>query len=142
MILDNTAIFSDAQAITADAGSTNVIDTGARGTAFGHASALTADLGKGTDVMIACNVVEAFNNLTSLTISVQVDDTAAFSSPKEVASKTYALADINSTKQLSFPASIPEGADERYLRLYYDVTGTAPTTGKITAGVVAGRQTQ
>jgi hypothetical protein len=142
MILDNTAIFSDAQAVTADAGSTNVIDTGARGTAFGHASALVADLGKATEMLVTCNIVEAFNNLTSLAISVQVDDNAAFSSPKEVATKTYALADINSTKILSFPSRIPEGADERYVRLFYDITGTAPTTGKITAGVVAARQTQ
>jgi hypothetical protein len=27
------------------------------------------------------------------------------------------------------------------VRLYYDITGTAPTTGKITAGVVMARQT-
>lgn len=33
MILDNTLIFSEKQAITADAGSTNVIDIGAAGTA-------------------------------------------------------------------------------------------------------------
>lgn len=142
MILDNTAIFSDAQPITATAASTNVIDTGARGTAFGHAAALSADLGKATEVLVTCNVVEAFNNLTSLKIAVEVDDSAAFSSPKEVASKTYLLADINSTKILSFPAEIPEGADEQYVRLNYTVTGTAPSTGKITAGVVAGRQSQ
>ena len=32
------------------------------------------------------------------------------------------------------------GTDERYVRLYYDVTGTDPTTGKITAGLVFGNE--
>ena len=35
---------------------------------------------------------------------------------------------------------VPRGTNERYMRLYYDVTGTAPTTGKITAGLVAGNE--
>lgn len=35
---------------------------------------------------------------------------------------------------------VPRG-NERYLRLSYDVTGTAPTAGKITAGIVADHQT-
>ena len=30
---------------------------------------------------------------------------------------------------------------ERFLRLNYTVTGTAPTLGKVTAGIVAGVQT-
>lgn len=140
MILDNTLVLSDSQAITADAGSTNVIDLGAPGTPVGASAALAVDIGKGDNISIICNVVEAFNNLTSLTISLQVDDNAAFSSAAEVASKTYLLASINSTKMLSFPATLPTGTNERYLRLYYDVTGTAPSTGKITAAIVAARQ--
>lgn len=142
MILDNTALFSDAQAITADAGSTNIIDLGAAGTAFGHSAAVARDIGKATEILVTCNVVEAFNNLTSLAISVQVDDDVAFGSPQTIATRTYLLADIDATTILSFPAEIPEGANERYIRLFYDVTGTAPSTGKITAGVVAARQTQ
>ncbi len=30
---------------------------------------------------------------------------------------------------------------ERYIRLNYTVTGTAPTTGKVTAGITGGVQT-
>lgn len=141
MILDNTNIFSDAQAITATARSTNVIDLGAPGTQFGASAALYRDIGRGTEVSVTCNVVEAFNNLTSLKIAVESDDNAGFSSAKEIASRTYLLAEINSTKILTFPAEIPEGADERYISLNYTVTGTAPTTGKITCAVVAARQT-
>lgn len=140
MILDNTAIFSDAQAITASAASTNIIDTGERGTAFGHAAAVSADIGVGTEIEVTCNVVEAFNNLTSLTIAIQVDDNSGFASAKTVASRQYALADIDAATILQFPAELPVGTDEQYVRLYYTVAGTAPTTGKITASVVAARQ--
>jgi hypothetical protein len=84
MILDNTNIFSDGQAITATANSTNVIDIGAAGTPQGASVAIARDI--------------------------------------------------------PFPAEIPEGTAGRYTRLNYTVTGTAPSTGKIFAGVVAARQ--
>src|SRR3546814_13234733 len=86
MIMDNTLVFSDGQAITAEAGSTNVIDLGATGTPYGAASALVRDIGKGgCNISLYVGVVEAFNTLTSLQISLQVDDNAAFSSAKTVA---------------------------------------------------------
>lgn len=143
MILDNTLIFSDGQAITADAGSTNVIDLKATGTPYGASAALARDIGKSScGIPLNIVVTEAFNNLTSLTISLQVDDNAAFSSPKTVAvSDAIPLASLVAGFRPSFPDYIPEGANEQYMRLYYDVTGTAPSTGKITASVVAGRQT-
>ena len=142
MILDNTLVLSDAQAVTATAGSTNVIDLGASGTAYGHASALAFDIGKGADVMVTTHVTEAFNNLTSLTISIEVDDNAAFSSPVTVAQgPAIALASLTLGARPAFPARLPEGTNERYLRLKYTVAGAAPTTGKITAAIVAARQT-
>lgn len=141
MIVDNTLVFSDSQAITADAGSTNVIDIGAAGTPFGHAAAVGRDIGIGSEIPVVLTITEAFNNLTSLAVSVQTDDNAAFSSPKEVATKTFLLAQLTLGAKLGFPAELPEGTDERYVRLFYDVTGTAPTLGKVFASVVAGRQT-
>lgn len=142
MIVDNTLVFSDSQAITADAGSTNVIDLGATGTAYGHASALARDIGKGNEIPIAVTVTEAFDALTTLNIKVQSDDNAAFSSAKTIAqSGEIALASLVLGYKFSFPAEVPEGADERYLRLYYDITGSSPTVGKIFAAIVAGRQT-
>ncbi|WP_407027116.1 phage major capsid protein, partial [Cronobacter sakazakii] len=45
------------------------------------------DVGKGGDVPLLIQVVEGFNNLTSLTVAVQTDDNAAFSSPTEFAGK-------------------------------------------------------
>lgn len=140
MIFDNTLLFSDAQAITADAASTNVVDLGNTGTPYGGRK-LVADFGKGHKIPLFVFVNATFNNLTSLTVQVQTDSVENFATPKEVASKTYLLADLTAGKELSFPAELLEGVDERYVRLFYDVTGTAPTTGAITAGVVAARQT-
>ena len=138
MIFDLETMFCEGQAVTADAGSTNYIDLGATGTPFGSDTALTRDIGKGCSVPLSITVVEAFNNATSVAVSLQVDDNTSFSSAKTVASKTYLLAEL-AGGQLAFPDYVPEGADERYMRLFFDVTGTEPTTGKFTGGIVAGR---
>ncbi|ALH82909.1 Bbp16 family capsid cement protein [Sphingopyxis macrogoltabida] len=139
MIFDITNLFGEAQAITADAASTNVIDLGATGTPVGASTPIVRDIGRGKKIPLSLTVNETFNNLTSLTVSIQCDNDSAFGSPKTVATATYLLAELTAGKQLSFPDDIPEGVNERYLRIYYDVTGTNPSTGKITAGVVAGR---
>lgn len=141
MIVDNTLVFSNHQAITGDAASTNIVDIGAAGTAYGHSAAVPRDIGKATEIPLLVEVTEAFNTLTSLVVSLQSDDDSGFGSPQTLASRTYLLAALTLGAQLPFPAEIPEGANERYLRLYYDVVGTDPTTGKIFAAVVAGRQT-
>jgi hypothetical protein len=143
MILDNTNIYSDSQAITATAASTNIIDIGAAGTAFGHAAAVSRDIGKASEIPLYMSVTQAFNNLTSLKVSFQSDDDPAFGTANNVvAERTYALAELTLGARLPFPAEIPEGTGGRYTRLNYTVTGTAPTTGKLFAGVVAARQTQ
>jgi len=87
-------------------------------------------------------VTETFTNLTSINIKVQSDDNAAFSSAKTIGqSGEILLAALVAGYKFPFPAELPEGSDERYLRLYYDITGTAPDAGKIFAAIVAGRQT-
>lgn len=142
MILDNTLVLSDSQVITATAASTNVIDLGATGTTYGASSALSADIGKSANVEVICNISQAFNNLTSLTVAIQVSVDAVFTSPVTVATgPAVPLASLTLGAQLSFPATLPEGVNLRYLRFYYTVAGTAPSTGKIIASVVAARQT-
>lgn len=141
MITDATTLFSDNQAITATAASTNVIDLGATGTPSGSSVALSRDIGKSAEIPLLLEVTEAFNNLTSLAVAVQVATDAAFTTPVEVATRTYLLAELTLGKRLGFPAEFPEGTNLRYVRMRYTVTGTAPTTGKIWAGVVASRQT-
>lgn len=143
MIVDNTLVFSDSQAVTADAGSTNIIDIGAAGTAYGHSAAVRRDVGIGTMIELFITITEAFNNLTSLQVQLQTDDDVAFGSPQVVAMGpviTLASGNLALGKRISFPARLPEGTNERYIRLYWDITGTAPTTGKIFAGIVAAVQ--
>lgn len=127
MLLDQQAL-SAAQAITATAASTNVIDTGSN-----------KDVGKYGDIPLLIQVVEGFNNLTSLTVTVQTDDNSAFSSAADVLSMTIPLASLvlgYKSPVITLPMKM-----ERYIRLNYTVTGTAPTTGKVTAGITGGVQT-
>ena len=141
MIFDRTLLFSDGQAITATAVSTNIIDLGATGTPYGAASPLVREVGFGNEVELYVGVTQTFNNLTSLTISVQTDDNAGFGSPTTVwTSIAYPLTDLALGKRYLLPDHIMAGINERYVRLNYTVAGTAPTLGKVTAGVVAGRQ--
>lgn len=142
MIMDRTGLFSEKQAITATAASTNLIDLGQPGTVYGAGSPLIRDIGPGTDIPLFVGVVQSFNNLTSLTISIQTDDNSGFSTPTTVwTSPAYTLAQLATGAKYLLPDSIPVGVNERYLRLYYTVAGTAPTLGQITAGVVMDRTT-
>ena len=136
MILDNQTLLSNAQAIVATAGSTNQIDLSPRG------AGIVNDIGNGNQVPIMIQVVEAFNTLTSLTVSLQVDEDSAFGSPKTVAT-TPAIPLASLVAGYLFNLDyIPRGTNERYMRLLYTVTGTNPTLGKITAGVsLSGPQT-
>ncbi|RJT42004.1 hypothetical protein D3227_04820 [Mesorhizobium waimense] len=133
MIFDQQTLLSDAQAITATAASTNIIDLGPINAGFAR------DIGKGKPIPLRVQVVEAFNNLTSLAVALQTDDNAGFASAKTVWTTTVVLADLILGKVI-IPEFIPRGTDERYMRLNYTVTGTAPTLGKITAGAVMGSQ--
>jgi hypothetical protein len=132
-IFSKEELYSDDQAITATAASTNVIDHGAPGT-WVHSTVALVDE-KGTSyIPLAIQVTEDFDNLTSLKIALETDDNAAFSSATEVYSETILLADLVAGKK-SAVRKIPYNTDEQYTRLYYTVTGSAPTQGKITAGI-------
>ena len=56
-----------------------------------------------------------------------------------LATVTVPLADLVAGYQIPV-ITLPKDV-KRYVRLNYTVTGTAPTTGKVTAGIVAGVQT-
>lgn len=129
MLLDAQNQFSNAQAITATAASTNVIDTGS-----------TKDDGKAANIPLLIQCVEDFNNLTSLTATLQTDDAEGFGSAVDLYEVTIPLADLVAGYQTPV-ITLPQGV-KRYLRLNYTVTGaTAPTAGAVTAGLVAGVQT-
>lgn len=127
MILDKQTLFSDGQAITADAGSTNIVDTGA-----------APDVGPGTIMRLFGTITEAFNTLTSLNIILETDADVAFGSAAVLWTVNRPLAALTLNADLKLPP-IPRGC-ERYLRLNYDVVGTNPTTGKIKAGIILDEQ--
>ncbi|MDW9880490.1 hypothetical protein GOA90_25215 [Sinorhizobium meliloti] len=136
MIFDQQTLLSDAQAITVTAVSTNVIDLGPIKTG------LVRDIGKGKQIPLLIQVVEAFTaaGAATLTVSLQTDDNEAFASAKTVwTSPAIALADLVAGKVI-IPEYIPRGTNERYMRLNYAVATGPMTAGKVTAGVTMGNQ--
>jgi hypothetical protein len=119
--LDRQILFSNAQAITASAASTDVVDLGS-----------SRDVGAGEPVMVLVQVTQAFDNLTSLTVALQTSATENFASPVQLTAQTLALASLTAGARFAI-GPVPRGV-LRYLRLYYTVTGSTPTAGKITAG--------
>ena len=121
-ILDRLNLFSNDQAITASTASTDVVDLGS-----------VRDVGAGETSTVLVLVTEAFNNLTDLTVAMQTSTTENFASPVQLTAATLPLTSL--TVGTRFPiTTVPRGV-LRYVRLYYTVTGTAPTTGRITAGL-------
>lgn len=125
MRLDGQNIFSDAQAITSTAASTYVVQLSngqLKEVAFGHV------------IPLLIQVVQDFATLTSLTVAVQTDDNESFSSPTTLLSSTLALSALKTGKR--FPIIAVPAGNEKYMRMYYTVTGSNATAGKITAVVV------
>lgn len=140
MILSAQQTFSDDQAITVTAISTNVIDLGATGTPYDATAALNGDIAKGTKIPVLVQVTEDFATLTSLTVTVEVSAAAAMTSPVVLATETILLADLVAGKQMHMQV-LPNGADKRYLGVRYTVAGTTATAGKVTAAITMGNQT-
>lgn len=120
MILDKQNQFSASQALTGDAVSTNVVDLGS-----------AKDNGPGNQLGVAINVEVAFDKLTSLTIDVQCDSADNFPSARTLTSMTLALADLTAGRQVFIP--LPSERVEQFLRLNYNVTGTDPDNGTVSA---------
>lgn len=121
--MDLQNLFSDDQAITATANSTNVIDLVNGGTAVSP------------DLRVMCQVTEDFATLTSLTVTLTTSASEDMSSSTTLASSSaIAVADLVAGKDINL-GCLPEDAD-RYLRLTYTVAGSNATAGKITAGLV------
>ena len=136
MIFDQQTLLSDAQAITATAVSTNVIDLGP------IKAGIVRDIGKGKQIPLLAQVIEQFTaaGAGTLTISLQTDDNEAFASPKTVwTSAALALATLK-PGFVAIPEYIPRGTDDRYICFNYAVATGPMTAGKITAGVTMGNQ--
>lgn len=139
MIFDAQNTFSDQQAITVTAPSTNTIDFSATGKPVGAAANLRRDMGRGKMVPLRAQVTEAFlaAGAGTLTVELQTDDNDAFSSAKTVWT-SGAIGKATLVPGYVFALDyLPRGTDERYARLNFTVATGPFTAGKITAGVVA-----
>ncbi len=119
MILDNQLVLSDAQALTATAASTNVLDLKAAGL-YGNGEPLAlvvwvdvaADGTTGDEtytVKLQSDDADTFGSATDLTAAVSIPRTTAVAGYKVI---------------VDLPAN---AATERYLRAYYTLAGTTPT---------------
>ncbi|MBL4785215.1 MAG: hypothetical protein JKY49_07285 [Cohaesibacteraceae bacterium] len=145
MIFDTQNMFSNQQVLTASTGSTDVIDLGTTGIPYGNAEAIRREKGGGKKMPLLMQVTEDFNNLTSLEIKVQTSDDSAFGSGvlTHATSGAIPLANLKAGYQFN-PDVVPLAQGEgmhRYMRVNYTLVGTAPTVGKITAGITMGNQT-
>lgn len=126
MRLDSQAIFSDAQKITGETVSTNVVKMAST------ENGLT-EVAFGAPVPLLVQVVEDFAGLASLKVEVQTAATEDFADAKTLVAAEAPVADL--VAGYKFPIiQLPKG-NLGYMRINYTPSGTA-TAGAITAGVV------
>ncbi len=121
MILDSQALYSDDQVITTTADSTNILD-------------LAKNSGPGVPVRILIQVTATFVGGTNITIDLETDDNASFTSLSTIAS-TPTIVTASLVAGYKFSINFIPDLMERYSRLEYTVVGSY-TPGSITAGIV------
>ncbi len=126
MIIDNLNLFSDSQVITATANSTKKVNI--------DAGKL---LGKGEILYLDVRVMEAFNNLTSLTVELHqaATENGVYSLVPGM-SETILLAGLKKGGRAKGLMRLSRAATGVWYKMVYTVTGTAPTTGKVFASFV------
>lgn len=135
MLLDIQTQFSNAQAITATAASTNYIDL-----------ASIRNVGAGQDLYLLIVVTTAFTDSGSdstVTPSLQSDDNTGFASAATM--RTFdvlaALAAAGTKRLYKLEPYNDLGNYERYIQLMYTVANGNLSTGAISAGLVSDVQT-
>ena len=141
MILSAQQLFSDDQAITASADSTNVIDLGVAGTPYGAAAALNQDIGKGNPISFLAQVTTAMTAAGSATLVINISTGATTALGTTIASVgPIAVADLVAGYQAAIQV-LPNKITERFLGVEYVVATGPMTAGNITAGITMGNQT-
>lgn len=124
MFVDSQLLFSDTQAVTAAAASTNLVDLSA-----------IRDLGTGEPLFVVVGVDVALTDAGSdstVTVTVETDDNSGFSS----ATTSQTLFTIPAVSAAGYQAVAriqPDGANERYIRLKYTPNNGNLSTGSFTA---------
>lgn len=135
MILDNDLVFSDAQAVTAAAASTNYYDTGPLFT--GNTG---RDLGAGEDLYFSISVDVAMTDASSdstVAVSLETDDNTGFSSASTVA--TLVTIPAVSPAGTKYFVCVPRQTTvpyERYIQIKFTPANGNLTTGSFTVAIV------
>lgn len=139
MLMSEQQLFSEAQALTVTgAASTNIIDLGATGTVLGAPAALIRDIAKGNPIAIIVKLdVASGGTNPTIQVTVETDDNEGFASAT-VRGTSDVVSDGAAGDEIWLDVYLPEGTNERYLRLDYILTGTTPTY-TVTSGVVLAR---
>jgi hypothetical protein len=123
--VDAQLLFSDEQAVTSTAASTNYIDLGA-----------VRDIGTGEDLYVVCLVDVAMTDAGSdstVAVALEGDSTTTFTPDGTQTLFSFAALSARGTVKI---AKLSPGADPlqyRYIQLKYTVSGGDLTTGKFTA---------
>ena len=124
MLFDAQNKYSDAQAVTADAASTNIIDHGA-----------VRNLGVGENLYVVVSVDVAMTDASSnstCTVTLETDDNASFSSATTAQTiGTFAALAAIGTRLVA--RLQPDKVNERYTRLKYTMANGDLSTGSFTA---------
>ena len=124
MIFDHSETVSDAQAFSADAGSTNCIDLLVTGRKLGSGEGLAF-------VLFVDVAADGTTTDETYSFNVQTDDNAAFSSATTLGTNVRTYGNLTVNSQHVFYID-PSWVFERYTRIFFDGGGTTPTiTGTI-----------
>lgn len=117
-MVDAQLLFSNAQAVSADAASTNIVDLGiARNLFDGEPLAV---------VVIVDTAADGTTTDETYEFQIETDDADSFGSPTDLLVHSIGYASLTAGSKHVLP--IPVGAAvERYLRVYYNVGGTSPS---------------
>jgi hypothetical protein len=130
-ILDKFLQYSDKQAVTNTAVSTNVIDAGAT-----KNPAIGRDLGAGTPLYLFINVSQTFTGSGSAALTATLQDSANNSSFEDVASLgPFTTAQLVAGSGFHVGLPIPT---RRYTRVKYTVSPGSMTAGILSAHIVDG----
>lgn len=141
MILSQNLEFSVEQSLSGSGStvSTNIIDLGDAQTVLGAPTTLDRDAGKGNMIPVLVQLdADAGGTDPTLDVDLQVDADEAFSDPTTVYSAPQVDGGSDGDRVKLF--WLPEGTNERYMRLNYTLGGTSPTY-TVSAAIVAADQT-
>lgn len=135
MYIDSQELFSDAQAVTATAISTNVLDLNA---ASASNVPLLQDIGIGEDMYLVVTTQTTATDSGSdatLTLTLESDSTAdlATSPTVHISTGPIAFANFATAGSTVFAGRLPSGDYERYLGARYTIASGPLTAGKFNA---------